>query len=64
MLNREVVREFLKEELEGVEIPDDILKEVLVEEFCKYIEDDYCDSLKDNFKLNFYRESILQKKDF
>jgi len=42
-----------------MEIPDDIYKEVLVEAFCKYVEDDYYDSLKDNFKLNFYAESIL-----
>jgi len=42
-----------------MEIPDDIFKEVLVEAFCKHVEDDYFDSLKDNFKLNFYAESVL-----
>ena len=41
MLDREVVREFLEEELEEIEIPDDIFKEVLVEAFSKYVEDDY-----------------------
>lgn len=53
MLDRKVAREFLDEELEGIEIPDDIFKEVLVETFCKYVEDDYYEWLKDNFK-SFY----------
>ena len=53
MLDREVVREFLDEELEEIEIPDDIFKEALAEAFCKYVEDDYYDWLKDNFKLFF-----------
>ena len=53
MLDREVVREFLEEELEEIEIPEDILKEALVEAFCKYVEDDYHEWLKDNFKSFF-----------
>jgi len=53
MLDRKVVREFLEEELEEVEIPKDISKEAIVETFCKYIEDDYYDWLKDNFKSFF-----------
>lgn len=55
MLDRKVVREFLDEELEGMETPEDISKEVLVETFCKYVEDDYYEWLKDNFKsfLNY-----------
>ena len=53
MLDREVVREFLDEELKETKIPNDILKEVLVETFCKYIEDDYYEWLNDNFKLFF-----------
>ena len=55
MLSRKVVREFLDEELEEIEVPDDIFKEVLVEVFCKYVEDDYYEWLKDNFKtfLNY-----------
>lgn len=53
MLDREVVKEFLNEELRGMEIPDDIFKEALVETFCKYVEDDYYDWLKDNFKSFF-----------
>jgi hypothetical protein len=53
MLDREVVREFLDEELMEIEIPDDIFKEALVEAFCKYVEDDYYEWLKDNFKSFF-----------
>ena len=53
MLYRKAVREFLDEELGEVEIPDDIFKEALVETFCKYIEDDYYEWLKDNFKSFF-----------
>lgn len=53
MLDRKAVREFLDEELGEVEIPDDIFKEALVETFCKYVEDDYYDWLKDNFKSFF-----------
>lgn len=55
MLDRKVVREFLDEELEGMETPEDISKEALAGAFCKYVEDDYYEWLKDNFKsfLNF-----------
>ena len=53
MLDREAVSEFLDEELKETEIPDDISKEVLVKVFCKYVEDDYYDWLKDNFKSFF-----------
>ncbi len=53
MLDREVVREFLNEELEEIEKPNDISKEALVKTFCKYIEDDYYEWLKDNFKSFF-----------
>ena len=41
MLDRKVVREFLDEELKEVEMPDDVFKEVFIEAFCKYVEDDY-----------------------
>ena len=53
MLNRVVIKEFLKEELEGVKIPSDISIDNLVETFCKYTEDDYYDWLKDNFNSFF-----------
>jgi hypothetical protein len=58
MLDREVVKEFLEEnfkELE-IEVPEDISKEVLVETFCKYVENDYYEWLKDNFKSFFEGE--------
>jgi len=53
MLDREVVREFLDEELKETEIPKDIFKEALVKAFYKYVEDDYYDWLKDNFESFF-----------
>jgi len=53
MLDRDVVGEFLDCELEGIEIPEDISREALVEAFCQYVEDDYYEWLKDNFKSFF-----------
>jgi len=53
LLDRGVAREFLDEELKEMEIPDDIFKEALVETFCKYVEDDYYEWLKGNFKSFF-----------
>jgi hypothetical protein len=55
MLDRDVVEEFLDCRLKEVEtkIPDDISKEELVEAFCQYVEDDYYEWLKDNFKSFF-----------
>ena len=53
MLDREVVREFLDEELKEMEIPKDIFKETFIEAFCKYVEDDCYEWLKDNFKSLF-----------
>lgn len=55
MLDREVVREFLEDKLGelGIGTPKDISKDVLVETFCKYTENDYCEWLKDNFKSFF-----------
>ena len=55
MLDRDDVEEFFDcrlEELE-IEIPEDISKEQLVEAFCQYVEDDYYEWLKDNFKSFF-----------
>jgi len=43
----------LGEELKEIEVPDDIFEEVLVEAFCKYVEDDCYEWLKDNFKSFF-----------
>ena len=53
MLDRAVVEEFLDCELEGLEIPEDIPRDRLVEAFCQYTEDDYYEWLKDNFKSFF-----------
>jgi len=43
----------LGEELKEIEVPDDIFKGVPVGTFCKYVENDYYDWLKDNFKSFF-----------
>ncbi|HGJ65793.1 TPA: hypothetical protein ENS27_10430 [bacterium] len=55
MLDREVIKEFLEEEFSecDMEIPEDISMGVLVEIFCKYVEDDYYEWIKDNFKSFF-----------
>jgi hypothetical protein len=55
MLDREVVKEFMNEEFSesDIEIPDDISEDVLVETFCKYVENDYYEWLKDNYKSFF-----------
>ena len=53
MLNREAVKDFLEKELEGIKIPKDIPRHILVEAFCKYVEDDYYEWLKDNFQSFF-----------
>ena len=53
VLDRKVVREFLDEELKETELPDDILRQEILETFCKYVEDDYYEWLMDNFKTFF-----------
>jgi hypothetical protein len=53
MLDRQVVKEFLEEALDGIEMPKNILFGDLVEIFCEYVEDDYYEWLKDNFKSFF-----------
>jgi len=55
MLDRDAVEEFLDSEFEDMEleIPEDIPKEQLLEAFCQYIEDDYYQRLKDNFRSFF-----------
>jgi len=53
MLNREVVKGFLEDNLEGIEVPADIPEKELVEAFCRYAEDDYYEWLKDNFSSFF-----------
>jgi len=55
MLDRTTVEEFLDWELEetGLEIPEDILMEDLLESFCQYVDSDYYSWLKYNFKTFF-----------
>ena len=55
MLDRQVVKEFLKEELKNsrIEIPEDISFDILVETFSRFTEDDYYEWLKDNYKSFF-----------
>jgi hypothetical protein len=55
MLDTGAVKEFLDGRFEDLEIaiPKDITEDVLVETFCKYVEDDYYEWLKDNFKSFF-----------
>jgi len=54
VLNREIVKEFLEEKLEGVEIPGDVPFNDLVEAFCRYAENDYYEWLKDNYESFFH----------
>jgi len=53
MLDRDVVKEFLVDELDGIEIPRDISMDTLVETFCQFVEDDYYEWLKDNWNSFF-----------
>ncbi len=55
MLDREDVEEFLNQELEGLclEVPADIPKDALVEAFCQYMEDEYGEWLRENFRSFF-----------
>jgi hypothetical protein len=53
MLDRKVVKEFLNGELRETEVPIEISKGELIETFCKYVEEDYYQWLKDNFKSFF-----------
>jgi len=55
MLDRMVVKKYLKEELKeiGIELPQDISTQTLAETFCRYTEDDYYEWLKDNFNSFF-----------
>jgi len=55
MLDSSVVEEFLTEELgdAGIDVPQDIDMSALVETFSRYVENDYYEWLKDNFKSFF-----------
>ena len=55
MLDRTVVKEFLNGEFKELEIkiPKGIKKNILVETFCQYVEDDYYEWLNDNLNSFF-----------
>jgi hypothetical protein len=55
MLDSVAVKEFLDNQFEDLQIviPKDINEDVLVSTFCQYVEDDYYEWLKDNFKSFF-----------
>ena len=53
MIDMESAKVYLEKELEEIDIPGDILLSELLETFCIYTEDDYCEWLKDNFKSFF-----------
>jgi len=53
MLDREVVKGFLEDELEGIEMPENVTREELLDAFCEYVEEDLYEWLKDNFKSFF-----------
>ena len=53
MLDREIVKGFLEDELEGIEMPENVTREELLDAFCEYVEEDLYEWLKDNFKSFF-----------
>lgn len=53
MLNKQAVKEFLKEDLEDIEIPKNISLDDLADIFIEYCENDYYEWLKDNANLFF-----------
>lgn len=65
MLDRQVVKEFLEEELKDAEIemPKDISEKALIETFCLYTEDDFYEWLKDNYK-SFFQSSPKNGTDW
>lgn len=54
MLDREVIKEFLVAEFEDIEpIPKKVNLDKLAEDFSIYVENDFYEWLKDNFKSYF-----------
>jgi len=59
MLNREVIKDFLIAEFEDfTEIPDDINLDILAGDFADYVESDYYEWLRDNFKSYFFSNGV------
>lgn len=67
MLDKQVIKEFLEEYLEDIEIPKNINLNNLADVFIEYCENDYYEWLKDNAKSFFYSSDgirwdyVLQK---
>jgi len=53
MLDKDVIKGFLEENLAGIKIPKNVSKENLLQAFCNYVEDDYYEWLNDNYKSFF-----------
>ena len=53
MLDKDVIKGFLEENLAEIKIPKDISKENLLQAFCTYVENDYYEWLNDNYKSFF-----------
>lgn len=55
MLDRQVMEEFVVGEMKDIDIdiPTRVSKVELVEAFCQYVEEDYYEWLRDNFKCFF-----------
>lgn len=65
MLDREVIKEFLVAQFEdedGDAIPEDIDLDKLAEDFSIYIENDYYEWLKDNFKSYLFQTEFSWEK--
>jgi len=50
MLDRKIIRGFIKEELSGIKIPKNTDFDDLVETFCLYTEGDYYEWMCHNFR--------------
>jgi hypothetical protein len=57
MLDKDVIKEFLEENLIEIKIPKYISKENLLQAFCNYVEGDYYEWLSDNYKAFFNHEN-------
>lgn len=57
MLDKDVIKGFLEENLAEIKIPKDISKENTLQVFCNYVEDDYYEWLNDIYKAFFNHEN-------
>jgi hypothetical protein len=56
MPDRKVMEEFVLKEIENtnIDVPQRINKKALAKAFCQFVEEDYCEWLRDNFN-SFFR---------